>query len=67
MVVAPESYPTLEGKPHSILPHKIQVQDCIIAWHIVLITSVDYIKQYGATHQHVLATTPVYYAKPFAS
>ena len=36
VVVAPESYPTLEGKPHSILPHKIQVQDCFIAWHIVL-------------------------------
>ena len=36
VVVAPESYPTLEGKPHSILPHKILVQDCIIAWHIVI-------------------------------
>ena len=36
VVVAPESYPTLEGKPHSNSTAQDQVQCFVAAWHIVL-------------------------------
>ena len=35
-VVAPESYPTLEGKPHPNYSAQDQVRCFVTAWHIVL-------------------------------
>ena len=36
VVVSPESYPTLEGKPHPNSSAQDQVRCFVTAWHIVL-------------------------------